>query len=366
MNTEFIIASNLARNTTKLALKHVRTSHQLDYLRLAKQQKFLPRGIAEQMNFTSAVHDDELQSSLQNLMHFSGSRILDLMIIYYTKWSNNIRASYYSNLAKLESSESKENFMRFKNNLNYKMAKEKAVAEKTQESKLKRDIQEIKCPYKEIAETQLPTQLRKKITHKLKKKKAARRKRKMTKHTRNKNRTDVKGVIPSLNTIQEDKLKSCVINLSRKEPNITSHQLYLFFLGKSFAPTPPLPDYSKFKLDILQFAYRLRWTWYWFNNPKPQVESESSPKLSAIRSMEQTLIKTNETKQIRTTNNHCLELYIGTVTTELLQTNSKTKTTLPDNLPPESREALNKMKDWKDVVIRRSADKGSKYFILDI
>ena len=128
MNSEFIIASDLARNTTKLALKHVRTNHQLEYLRSAKSQKFLPRGIAEQMKFTSAVHDHDLQNSLQDLMHFSGSRILDLMIIYYTKWSNNIRASYYSNLAKLEHSESIENFLRFKNNLNYKMAKEKSAA----------------------------------------------------------------------------------------------------------------------------------------------------------------------------------------------------------------------------------------------
>ena len=51
------------------------------------------------------------------------------------------------------------------------MAKEKSAAEKTQDSKLKRDLTEIKCPYKEISETELPAQLRKKISLKLKKKK---------------------------------------------------------------------------------------------------------------------------------------------------------------------------------------------------
>ena len=138
--------------------------------------------------------------------------------------------------------------------------------------------------------------------------------------------------------------------------------MLLFYLGKSFAPTPPLPDYSKFRLDILQFAYRLRWAWYWFKNPPPS--KQASPRQLAIQSMELSLVKKEETKQIRTSNNHCLELYIENVTKDLLQTNTNARSKLPDNIPKESREALEAMKKWKEIVIR-PADKGSKYFFLD-
>ena len=47
-----------------------------------------------------------------------------------------------------------------------------------------------------------------------------------------------------------------------------------------------------------------------------------------------------------------------------MQTVSTTRKTLPDNLPTESRKALEDMKSWKELVIRPS-DKGSKFFILD-
>ena len=80
--------------------------------------------------------------------------------------------------------------------------------------------------------------------------------------------------------------------------------------------------------------------------------------------MERTLIKSEETKQLRSTQNHCLELFIERITKDLLQTSTSTRSKLPDNLPPETRKALDEMRKWKEVVIR-PADKGSKYFFLD-
>ena len=80
--------------------------------------------------------------------------------------------------------------------------------------------------------------------------------------------------------------------------------------------------------------------------------------------METKLIKYEETKPIKVTNNHCLELYIERITKDLLQTNTRIRSKLPDNLPTESRLALEEMQKWKDIVIR-PADKGSKYFFLD-
>ena len=76
--------------TLKSGQKYVRISEQLKYLKAAKDQNFLPRGIAEQMKYVSPIHDIQLQSSLQEYMYFCGSRILDLLIVYYTTWVNNL------------------------------------------------------------------------------------------------------------------------------------------------------------------------------------------------------------------------------------------------------------------------------------
>jgi len=169
------------------------------------------------------------------------------------------------------------------------------------------------------------------------------------------------GQVPSIETIDPNKLSHAVINLSTKIQEVTPHQLFLFYLGKSFAPTPALPDYSKFRLNILQFAYKLRWAWFWHTQPQPKATPQT---IAAIKSMERTLIKSDETKPLKVCNNHCLELYIERVTKDLLQTNSSTRSKLPDNIPVESRKALSDMAKWKDIVIR-PADKGSQYFFLD-
>ena len=309
----------------------------------------------------SNSHDEALQNSLQELMYFSGSRILDLLIVYYTKWNNTNRANYYTSLAKLENKSSKEEFQEFKSKLDHKIKRERTNAKKTHESKLERDSHRIKCPYKTIIETALPAHISRRVRLKVKQKNRRLRRRKPA--SRNKCRTVIKGQVPALNTIPSEKLNNCVINLSTNIADIPSQQLLLFYLGKSFAPTPPLPDYSKFRLDLLQFAYRLRWAWYWFQNPKP-THTEPTSKQLAIKALENKLIEKDETKQIRMCNNPCLELFIEQVSKELLQTNSRRTTKLPDNIPAESRSALQKMKNWKDFIIR-PADKGSKFFILD-
>ena len=90
------------------------------------------------MKYVSPIHDSNLQDSLQNLMYFAGSRMLDLLVIYYTTWTNNLRRSYYSSLASLENQLTIREYDSYKSELNYKLAKEKDKAMKTSESKLKR------------------------------------------------------------------------------------------------------------------------------------------------------------------------------------------------------------------------------------
>ena len=70
--------------------------------------------------------------------------MLDLLVIYYTIWTSNLRSSYYSSLASLENHLSIEEFNSYKSELNHKLAKEKDKAIRTSKSKLKRDEDIIK------------------------------------------------------------------------------------------------------------------------------------------------------------------------------------------------------------------------------
>ena len=191
---------SLIKETSKLSLKNVKVYQQLSYLQRAREQKFLPRGIADQIKFVSSVKDPALQQSLQDLMDYTGSRILDLLICYYTKWSNNAKTSYYTSLKKLEQSTSEDEFTILKQNLNKKMAQEKSVVEKTHSSKLERDCNKIKVPYKALEETKA-TNIIKSTHQKCRPKPTRSRKFKKTekKHKhRNKNRQAIKGTVPSI------------------------------------------------------------------------------------------------------------------------------------------------------------------------
>ena len=114
----------------------------------------------------------------------------------------------------------------------------------------------------------------------------------------------------------------------------------------------------------MQFAYRLSWAWYWHQNSPQSKPIEENPKLQAIKSIEEKLVLKSDTISIHFCNNPCLEFYIQQVSKSLLQTNSRRHSLLQDNLPHESRKALQEMKKWREIVIR-PADKGSKIFVLD-
>ena len=86
---------------SQLGVKGTRIELQLNYLKNAAKQQFLPRGIGDQMKFTSSVHDFNLQNLCQHFMYFAGSRVLDIMIAHYTRWHDAIRSSYYCELNKL-------------------------------------------------------------------------------------------------------------------------------------------------------------------------------------------------------------------------------------------------------------------------
>ena len=172
------------------------------------------------------------------------------------------------------------------------LGKENTTDVYTMISKLNRDKNDIRCPYNSAdsvynnkTDVQKPAVSR-------------RRQRKTTLRTKNRSRAYLKGNIPSVDKIPHKTLNDCVINLSSKVNVLSSHQLLLFYLGKSFAPTPPRPDYSSLKQALIEFAYSLRWRWFFHKSP-------SSKKLDPqIEEMERQLIPRSSPKHIASSNNH--------------------------------------------------------------
>ena len=293
-------------------------------------------------------------SILNILCRFSYSRSYCLSV-YYTRWQNTIKSSYYYELNKLKNIVNAETLDKILTEVDKQKKREMHENEKRHTSKLKRDREVYTYPY---LNTQYHEGLKSNSSNHVKPKN---RRFKKKNSCRNRPRSQLKGDIPTLDNIPVEKLQASAINLSSQLADLTPHQLLLFYYGKKFAPTPPLPDYSKFRLDILQFAYKLRWAWHWFKHPKPQSSSTTNCQITAL---ERKLCDRNDTKPIQSSSNNCLELYIEKISNDLLQPKNSYKTMLPDNLQKESRMELEKLANNRDIVIRPS-DKGSVIFILD-
>lgn len=350
--TNINIVTQTKNKLLYLGLKSVRIDLQYDYLIKARDQQFLPRGIADQIKFCCAIHHPTLQYICQSIMNFAGSRLLDTMIIHYRNWSAQLRSSYYYELEKSRLLLNSAEYLDVMYLISKRMGSEKTKIMKTHTSKLIRDRNIIESCYITLEEISDLTIIEKPKE----KKKTARRLRKP--RIRNKRRQNLKGIVPSVETIPLEKLQNSVINLSSKVSELSPHQLLLFYLGKSYAPTPALQDYSGLRQDIINFAYSLRWAWYFRIYPTTKAAT------SEVQLLERKLIPKNDKKHISTSGNHTLELYIEKVTNDILSTQHGRKKHLPDNLPSETRTHLKEMKNWKEVIIR-PADKGDKFFIMD-
>ena len=180
------------------------------------------------MKFVSAIQDETFQLAIQDFMHFCGSRILGLLIIYYTKWKNISRSTYYTSVAKLKNLMTTEQFQLFETHLSKKLQKEKATVSKTHETKLIRDRTKVKIKYKEISDTKLPSHICKCVKKNVNRKNRRLSKKTRLSSTRKKARSKIKGLIPKLDNIPENKLKNTSVDLSSKISELSPHHLYLF------------------------------------------------------------------------------------------------------------------------------------------
>ena len=208
-------------NLEKIAVKSMRIQHQLFYLKAAVYQNFLPRGIGDQMKFVCSVKDPYLQDLCENIMCFAGSRILDNLILCFTTRPNNLKSSYYAELAKIRKQMDDEEFCQVLTNVE----RERDKSMKTHHNKLSRDRERFKYIYTPVNNIQqVMEKTSKSVSHKRNKKSAK-------KKCRNKKRTQIKGEVPSTKTIPKEQLNNCVIDLTTNQEQLNEHQLLLFHLG---------------------------------------------------------------------------------------------------------------------------------------
>ena len=310
--------------------KAVRVECQFKFLKSSIEAKQNPDGIKSQCTFKSSIHDPELQLLLDNMMNFTASRIVDILVAYYCNWKNDLWKAHYSNLAKLEKSLTSDDFNKALVIFHKHIRNEKSKQEKALKSKLSRDANKHPGPIyipniSNKTTTTNPTN-HKRLRRLTKKHQSQKPKRKRSTRVsvpskrRNYLRDDK---ILSREDIPEEELKKSIINLSSKsltKEHLFVFHLFVFHLGGSFAPTPKLPNQMRFKDDVSTWIRKMRTA---FNISVMQKDIQSlKPTLDVsslsldVAKMERALIpapKKNPAISCTETKGHALELFISKI-----------------------------------------------------
>ena len=174
-------------------------------------------------------------------------------------------------------------------------------------------------------------------------------------------------MIETSDSVPQETLDSIVINLS--DTPLTRHELYTFYLGKSFAPTPGLPNMMQFNDDIKKWCTSLRSAYNMdrFNKAKniQQIANVvEDPMLDSMKKLQKDLIKSEYRFEVAETKSHALELFLKKVIDDVNNHRSNRVKSNPSNIEKETRQAISDMKNWDDKVIRLF-DKGSGFFVLN-
>ena len=116
-----------------------------------------------------------------------------------------------------------------------------------------------------------------------------------------------------------------------------------------------------FERDLQNWVNRLRWKHFY---SKPQITNKEFDE--NVMKLERKLVKKTEVQNAPKSKSNALELFIDLVSQGAHEYKSKRKHTVPDNLEPEARKALNELKNLyknKDIVVRLF-DKGVGFFLL--
>ena len=155
--------------------------------------------------------------------------------------------------------------------------------------------------------------------------------------------------------------RKTVLNLTSYELN--EHQLYLFYLSKSFSPTPTMINYPQFETDWRNFTYTLRYKYKFTMIEKTQTEEDKPPPRSA---MEIALVKNNHVFPIINSGCPALELFIQKCNEDII-TEQQFPKNIQKNLTDDQQKALKDLKNLeKDYnIIIRPYDKGVRLVLKD-
>ena len=341
-----------------LGRKVVNCNTQKSFLQDSLNQQSVPNGIISQMKFTSSIHDHRLSNLCDDIMYDAGSRILDTMISYYVNRGTNLREAYYSNLTRIKTEISDMDYQEVVKLVDRKLLTKKLSCNKRHQVKLKRDAEHNR-KYIPKAESQLHTTLKNVFKKKQRRRKSKNfhkpRRFSNSKYKRNK----VKGTLPSLEDMTPAKLQDTVINLT--DLQLSPEQLYIFYLSHSFAPTPPLPNLSRFQEDFDSWKNKLRYK-YLFAQPHVTTGVKSND----VIQLEKCFTVRKSSKKAPISSSHALELFIENVAADTQAEKCKHKFKSPDNITNDCRKALNMLKNLyenEDIIIR-PFDKGTGFFLL--
>ena len=132
----------------------------------------------------------------------------------------------------------------------------------------------------------------------------------------------------------------------------------MFFLSHKFAPTPPLPDLSRFENDLQSFFNKLRARVVF-----EKLQYKPTSKDGRASALERTLITKTSTQQFQSCQNSSVEAFISCIRAEVDMFKPKRKFVSPDNMSKNVRAALRDIRSWKDIIIR-PFDKGVGFFLM--
>ena len=337
-----------------LGLKSIRASHQLRYLITTRNNGNIARGIASQMNFTCSVKDSDFVGSCTRLNIEHKSRMFDLVITNQRERSNHLKAVFYSRKELHKNKLDIIAFSRIESDLANALHNEKQILIKRHDSKLVRDYQwNFYQPLTHQNSTNVNTKSNVNNKSKNRRKSSKKKPRRPSQRHR---RDSAKGQIPKVEDMSLDLMENTVVNLTDKV--LTKEQLFVFYLSHKFAPTPPLPDLSKFENDLQSFFSKLR----------AQIIFEKLQYLpnradNRVTQLEKALIPKGKTKNFQSCQNLSVEAFISCIRAEIDVNKCKRKFVSPDNMPIGVRSALKEIKSWKDIVIR-PFDKGVGFFLM--
>ena len=236
----------------------IKTTMQLQHLHKSKEEGVVPKGIASQMKFTPSIHDEELKQNCKKIMHNTASRLLDHMVTYYEIRARTLNASYYSEKDKMiRATTENDERERIEKVLTEVLRREKEEMKKKHEKKMTKCKQEYKIyiPQEQPTPTTHNSENSQNNGNHATSRRKRRQKKKKRKPKRVLRREEIKGNVPSIDEITEERMKDTVINLT--DLQLKKPQLYIFYLSQSFAPTPKLPNLAVFEKDLQNWINRL-------------------------------------------------------------------------------------------------------------